>query len=99
MDIYDGKYRVLKMVLNDTVEVNRWSPILHRVGLVLCPGLDSALKLTSVEKQAESEQFLYKSNSLCCAVGDLKLLIDSQSCTNWASHKQIGRIEKQGVWK
>jgi hypothetical protein len=99
MDIYDGKFGVLKMVPNDTAGVHQWSPILHRVGIVLCPGLDSALKLTSVEKQAESERFLWQSNSLCCAVGDLKLLMESQGCTNWASHKQTGRIEKQGLWK
>jgi hypothetical protein len=99
MDIYDGTFGRQKMVPDGTVGLHQWSPVLQGVGIVLCRGLDSALKLTSVEKQAESELFLWQSNSLCCSVGDLKLLMESQGCTNWARHKQVGRIEKRGVWK
>jgi ankyrin repeat protein len=99
IDIYDGKFGIFKKVPDDTVGLHQWSPIVRHVGIVLCHGLGAALELTSAKEQAESEWFLWKSNSLCCVVGDLKLLMESQGCTNWGSHTQTGRIENRDVWK
>lgn len=97
MDIFDGKIGSLKYFRHENGIAN-WLGLLHGVGVVVCRGLGPALTIQPEEKQLESDRILCSSNSLCCTIGDLKLLIEQQSCSEWESYREKGYIEKPDKW-
>jgi len=94
LDVYDGNFGLLKKVSPVHGTERTWPLLLDRVGVIVCRGLGAALHLTPEMKQAESECFLYRSHTLCTTLGDLKLLMTSQGCSEWEG----GYIERSGVW-
>jgi len=98
LDVYDGNFGLLKKVSPVHGTQRSWPLLLDRVGVIVCRGLGAALHLTPEMKQAESECFLYRSHTLCTTLGDLKLLMTSQGCSEWTGQVQRGYIERSGVW-
>ena len=81
MNIYKCKFCLLKK-LSMVKSMKSWTPLINHVGINVCHHLGLALMIKPEDKHAESELFLWKSHSLFCTVGDLKLLLRNQSCSD-----------------
>lgn len=98
LDIYRGKFGFLKKLSRED-KIKNWSPLVNGMGLIVCHGLDPALKVISEEIEGNSDLYLSRSYSLCCTVGDLILLLEDQGCSDWEGYRRNGYIEKRGEWR
>jgi hypothetical protein len=95
MDIYDGIVDKLKK-LKCTDGIMQWCGLIEGVGIVLCEEIEPALLPRRMIAQATSAIFLWCSDSLCCTVGDLKMLMIEQGWS-WRTYREKGYIERRDM--